>query len=75
MPRGVRQESESGYYHVILRGIGKQILFEESADFIRFLGTLQRYRREMGFGLTAYCLMENHVHLLIEDRKRQSAWR
>ena len=71
MPREARQESESGYYHVILRGIGKQILFEESADFVRFLGTLQRYRREMGFGLTAYCLMENHVHLLIEDRKRQ----
>ena len=71
MPRTARQESESGFYHVIMRGIGKQILFEEPADYHRFLGTLQRYRREMGFELTAYCLMENHVHLLIEDRKRQ----
>ena len=29
MPRAARKKSESGYYHVILRGIGRQILFED----------------------------------------------
>ena len=71
MPRAPRKKSESGYYHVILRGIGKQILFEDDEDNERFLTTVQRYRMELGFGLAAYCLMENHVHLLIHDAHDQ----
>ena len=71
MPRTARQKSESGYYHVILRGIGKQILFEDDEDNERFLSTVQRYRLELGFELVAYCLMENHVHLLLHDAKDQ----
>lgn len=67
MPRAARKKSESGYYHIILRGIGKQILFEDDEDNERFLTTVDRYRRELGFELTAWCLMENHVHMLIHD--------
>ena len=67
MPRAARRKSESGYYHVMLRGIGRQILFEDEEDNERFLTTLQRYRQELGFELVAYCLMENHVHLLLHD--------
>ena len=36
MPRYARMPSESGYYHVVNRGIGKQILFEEEEDYERF---------------------------------------
>ena len=71
MPRAARKKSESGYYHVILRGIGRQILFEDDEDNERFLSTVQRYRQELGFELVAYCLMENHVHLLLRDIKDQ----
>ena len=71
MPRGARKKSENGYYHVILRGIGKQILFEDDEDNERFLSTVQRYRLELGFELVAYCLMGNHVHLLLHDAKDQ----
>ena len=67
MPRAARKKSESGYYHVILRGIGRQILFEDDEDNERFLSTVQRYRQELGFELVAYCLMENHVHILVND--------
>ena len=51
MPRAARKKSESGYYHVILRGIGRQILFEDDEDNERFLSTVQRYRQELGFEL------------------------
>ena len=71
MPRAARQKSESGYYHVIMRGIGRQILFEDDEDNERFLSTVQRFRQELGFELVAYCLMENHVHLLLRDIKVQ----
>ncbi len=65
MPRGARALSESGIYHIVTRGIGKQILFEDEDDYERFLDTLRRYRDEEHFTVFAYCLMENHVHLLL----------
>lgn len=67
MPRRARKQSQSGYYHIIVRGNGKQILFEEDADRVNFLSTLARYSREAGIMICAYCLMENHVHLLVHD--------
>ena len=66
MGRTAREKSASGLYHVMLRGIGKQILFEESEDYDRFLDTLARFKEEQSTRIHAYCLMENHVHLLIK---------
>ena len=65
MPRQPRTLSESGYYHIVSRGIGKQILFEEEKDYQRYLETLERFISENSLELIAYCLMENHVHLLV----------
>ena len=67
LPRTARNLNEGGYRHVIVRGIGKQILFEDADDNIFFIGLLERYSRETGIGICAYCLMENHVHLLLHD--------
>ena len=67
MPRQPRQSSASGYLHLIVRGIGRQALFEERADYQFFLSILRRYARETGVSVCAYCLMENHVHLLVRD--------
>ncbi len=70
MPRHGRVQSRSGYMHLIVRGIGKQILFEDTEDYNRFLSTLERFCMETGVRVCAYCLMENHVHLLIYDKKK-----
>ncbi|MBR2835820.1 MAG: transposase [Coriobacteriales bacterium] len=67
MPRASRQLSESGYYHVVLRGIGRQILFEDNNERQVFLSTVKRYRDNLGFKVIAWCLMSNHVHLLLYD--------
>ena len=71
MARKARQCSYSGFYHVMIRGIGKQILFENYWDYVRFIKTLRRYLEEETVTLYAYCLMENHVHLLVGDPDRQ----
>ena len=71
MPRYARNQSITGYYHVVVRGIGKQILFEERADYEFYLSILRKYSREANILLHAYCLMENHVHLLVEDQENQ----
>ena len=70
MPHIPRIFSENGYYHLILRGNGKQIIFEEKADYIRFLHLLKQYGIEFRISVCAFCLMENHVHLLICDREQ-----
>lgn len=69
MSRQPRQFSESGYLHLVLRGIGKQILFEDREDRVFYLAALQRYCRDTEVKVCAYCLMENHVHLLVCDPK------
>lgn len=69
MPRTARIKSESGIYHIIMRGINRQVLFEAEEDRVRFIETLQRYREICKYKLFAYCLMDNHVHLLIMEGK------
>ena len=66
MPRKARKLSESGIYHIMIRGIGKQLIFEDEEDYMCFLELLREYRDVCDFKLYAYCLMGNHAHLLIK---------
>lgn len=66
MPRQARKKSESGIYHVMLRGIDRQLIFEDTEDYFRFLDIIQECREMCNFLLYAYCLMGNHVHLLVK---------
>ena len=67
MPRHAREKSASGFYHVIIRGIGKQILFEDDEDYQRFKEILKRFLQDSSIEIHAYCIMENHVHILLRD--------
>ncbi|MGS2778944.1 transposase [Robertmurraya sp. GLU-23] len=67
MPRKSRKKSRNGVYHIILRGINKQIIFEEDDDKRRFLDTLGRFKKQCNIKLYGYCLMDNHVHLLVKE--------
>ena len=69
MPRQARRKSESGVYHIMLRGINKQVIFEDEEDNFKFLETLKKYKAISGYKLFAYCLMSNHVHLLLKVEK------
>jgi REP element-mobilizing transposase RayT len=65
MPRRARQLAESGIYHVMLRGVNRDVLFLEPEDYDRFLATLRVVRDASGCRVLAYCLMPNHVHLVL----------
>lgn len=66
MPRQARKKSDFRIYHVILRGNNQQIIFEDDYDYLQFISILKYYKETCNFKLYAYCLMDNHVHLLIE---------
>lgn len=68
VPRAARKKSASGIYHVLARGINQQRIFEDDADFALYLKILARVKRESPFVLYAYCLMSNHVHLLLGEQ-------
>ena len=67
MPREVRKKSKSGMYHIILRGVNRQDIFYEETDKQKFLSILLKQQLELHFSLYAYCLMDNHVHILIKE--------
>ncbi len=63
-----RQASETDIYHVIARGAGRRILFEDDIDRTFFLERLQNCREQHDATLFAWCLMDNHIHLLIKAK-------
>lgn len=73
MPRHQRILSKTGTYHVMMRGNEKKNLFLDEEDKQRFLETLFAKKIEAGFSLLAYCLMDNHVHLVIQEGEESLA--
>ncbi len=65
MGRSSRQGSEVGLYHVIARGNNKARLFHRRQDFEECLGILKNYLEKHPVKIHHYCLMTNHIHLLI----------
>lgn len=66
MPRKPRIQAASSIYHIVIRGLDRQIMFEDAKDYKKYLEILELYKSECNFKLYAYCLMSNHVHLLIK---------
>ena len=65
MPRGARLGSEAGLYHAIIRGNNKASLFHHRDDFEAFLKILSDSRDKFSIKIHHYCLMTNHVHVLV----------
>jgi len=68
MPRAARITVENGCYHIITRGNQKQSVFLDSQDYEKYLKILTKYKKRYKFKLYCFCLMPNHVHLILEVR-------
>lgn len=67
MPRCSRILSSTGIYHVMMRGINRGDLFIDDRDREKFLEIIQNKGSLGEYDIYAYCLMTNHVHLLIKE--------
>lgn len=67
MPRTARKGSPSNMYHVTMRGVGRQLIFEDDADRRAFLRKLGNFLEDETMDCLSWCLMDNHVHLLLES--------
>lgn len=67
MPRKQRSKSRSGYYHIMLRGNERKDIFNNDEDKQRFMETVYEKKDRDRFYLHAFCLMDNHVHLMLSE--------
>ncbi len=66
MPRQARLVVPHYPHHIIQRGHNRQVIFAQDADYRYYLSTLQEWKAHYQVKVYAYCLMTNHVHLLLE---------
>lgn len=68
MARPLRIEFEGAFYHVMARGNARQRIFLDDVDRRSFIDNLGRVSQRFDWTVWAWCLMDNHYHLLIETR-------
>jgi len=66
MPRKLREEVEGGVFHVFARGNDQRLIYRDDADRRAYLRMLRGTVKLNRWRLLAFCLMDNHVHLLVE---------
>lgn len=69
MARKARKRSSTEIYHVMLRGIDKRDIFIDDKDRIEFIEKIKKAKKIGKFELYGFCLMDNHIHLLIKENK------
>ena len=67
MPRAARLKSNTHIYHVIVRGNNRQAIFQDERDYHYYFKCLFGAKNNHSLDFYAYCLMPNHVHLLVYD--------
>lgn len=68
MSRPIRKHSKTGYMHVMIRGLTRQIIFNEDQDAKFMLRHLFKLASEYNIIIVCYCLMINHAHFLLIDK-------
>lgn len=68
MPRRLRVEN-CGYHHVYNRGVAKSDIYEDEYDKVKFIEILSQVSKEYKFNIHSFCLMDNHYHILVENKK------
>lgn len=68
MPRKLRIES-LGYHHIYNRGVAKGNVFNDHQDKAKFIELMASVAREFKFNVHAFCLMDNHYHILVQNTR------
>ena len=73
MPRQQRDKSNTGYYHIMIRGNERKDIFIDEQDKTYFIEILKNKKVEDRYGLIAFCIMDNHAHLLLQEKEEDIA--
>ena len=67
MPRQARLILDNVCYHIMARGNQKKRKFLDETDHRAYLRLISKYKERYGFKIYGWCLMDNHVHMIIES--------
>ncbi len=67
MPRQARLDAPGTLHHVIVRGIEKQLIFDDDQDRKNFVFKLGKLARDTGTAVYAWALLPNHLHILLRS--------
>lgn len=73
MPRQARVIVPGLPHHIVQRGHNRQPVFVERRDFEYYLANLQEWKQVYGLEVFSYCLMTNHIHLIVRASDNLSA--
>jgi putative transposase len=66
MPRTSRVVLADHPHHIIQRGHNRQVVFVSDRDYVYYLENLKEWKNTLGCKIYAYCLMTNHIHLIVD---------
>ena len=66
MPREPRNRVLTEFNHIMLRGVGHMDIFMDEDDHLRFMNTIKRFKAGREIKIHAFCLISNHVHMLVQ---------
>ena len=66
MSRVAREESPTGYYHILVRGNNRSYIFNNQRYKAAFMEMIEEQEKDTGIELAAWCIMDNHVHLVLK---------
>lgn len=71
MPRFSRGSIKTTYFHVMTQGINKSYIFDKPEDIKYYIKIMYELKEEHKLRIVAYCIMNNHTHLLIHVKKTE----
>ena len=69
MPRKSRIIIPDCPHHIIQRGHNRQVVFAADGDYQYYLESIQEWKEKLGCKVYAFCLMTNHIHLIVDPGK------
>lgn len=65
MPRSARKHYNTSFFHVMVQGINREYILNQESEMKKYLELLNKYYEKFNLKIISYCIMNNHVHLLL----------
>lgn len=69
MPRKPRKILDTNFVHIVVQGINKEYIFKDEKEILSYITLMYKVNTKYNIEIIAYCIMNNHAHLLLKFNK------
>ena len=66
MPRNSRNYINTTFFHIMVQGLNKEFIFNKDEDKKQYLKFVNKIKKEVNIMIISYCIMDNHIHILVK---------